>query len=89
MAEKIKNGITELVFVLDKSGSMSGMEADTIGGFNSMIEKQKDGKGKVLVSTVMFSNHSEVVHDRVNLEEIKPLTEEDYVTNGMTALPGN
>jgi len=86
MAEKVKNGITELVFILDKSGSMSGMEADTIGGFNSMIEKQRDGEGKVLVSTVMFSNHSEVGHDRASLEEIKPLTEEDYVTNGMTAL---
>ena len=86
MAEKVKNGITELVFILDKSGSMSGMEKDTIGGFNSMIEKQKGEDGKVLVSTVMFSNYSHVIHDRVSLEEIKPLTEKDYVTEGMTAL---
>ena len=86
MAEKIKNGITELVFILDKSGSMSGMEKDTIGGFNSMIEKQKGDNTRVLVSTVMFSNCSHVIHDRVSLEEIKPLTEKDYVAGGMTAL---
>ena len=86
MTEKVKNGITELVFILDKSGSMSGMESDTIGGFNSMVEKQKGDDGRVLVSTVMFSNRSEVIHDRVDLEEIKPLTEKDYVTGGMTAL---
>ena len=86
MAKKIKNGITEIVFILDKSGSMAGMEGDTIGGFNSMIEKQKEEKGKVLVSTVMFSNRSEVVHDRVSLKEISPLTTKEYVTGGMTAL---
>ena len=86
MAEKIKNGITELVFILDKSGSMTGMEKDTIGGFNSMIEKQREEKGMVIVSTVMFSNSSSVVHDRVSLDEIKPLTMKDYVTEGMTAL---
>ena len=86
MAEKIKNGITELVFILDKSGSMSGMEKDTIGGFNSMIEKQRKENGELLVSTVMFSNYSEVVHDRVRLEQIKPLTEDDYITGGCTAL---
>ena len=86
MAEKIKNGITELVFILDKSGSMSGMEKDTIGGFNSMIEKQKGQEGTVLVSTVLFSNRSEVLHDRVDLEKIAPLTEKDYQVDGMTAL---
>lgn len=86
MTEKIKNGVTELVFILDKSGSMAGMENDTIGGFNSMIEKQKGEDGQVLVSTVMFSNASEVIHDRVSLDEIKPLTRNDYVTGGMTAL---
>ena len=86
MTEKIKNGVTELVFILDKSGSMAGMEEDTIGGFNSMIEKQKSEDGQVLVSTVMFSSTSKVVHDRVSLEEIKPLTRKDYVTGGMTAL---
>ena len=76
MKEKFKNGITELVFILDESGSMGGMEKDTIGGFNSMIEKQRGEEGKVFVSTVMFSNDSHVVHDRVSLEEIKPLTPE-------------
>lgn len=78
--------ITELVFILDKSGSMSGMEQDTIGGFNSMIEKQKKIDGKVYVSTVLFSNVSKVLHDRVPLEEIQPLTEEDYRVYGSTAL---
>ena len=63
-------GITELVFILDKSGSMAGMEKDTIGGFNAMIEKQKMQDGKVYVSTVLFSNFSEVLHDRKSLEEI-------------------
>lgn len=86
MSEKVKNGITELVFILDKSGSMSGMEKDTIGGFNSMIEKQRKERGELFVSTVMFSNYSEVIHDRVKLEKIKPLTEDDYVTEGGTAL---
>ena len=68
----MEKGTTELVFILDKSGSMSGMEQDTIGGFNSMIEKQKQLDGKVYVSTVLFSNDSEVLHDRQSLDEIKP-----------------
>ena len=80
------NGITELVFILDKSGSMAGMEKDTIGGFNAMIEKQKAVNGKVYVSTVLFSNYSEVLHDRKTLEEIAPLTEKDYQVGGCTAL---
>ena len=80
------NGITELVFILDKSGSMAGMEKDTIGGFNAMIEKQKEVDGKVYVSTVLFSNNSKVLHDRKSLEEITPLTEEDYRVGGCTAL---
>lgn len=79
-------GITELVFILDKSGSMAGMEKDTVGGFNAMIEKQKALDGKVYVSTVLFSNFSEVLHDRKNLEEIAPLTENDYRVGGCTAL---
>ena len=79
-------GITELVFILDKSGSMSGMEKDTIGGFNAMIEKQKALDGKVYVSTVLFSNSSQVLHDRKSLEEISPLTEKDYQVGGCTAL---
>lgn len=82
----MKNGITELVFILDKSGSMSGMESDTIGGFNAMIEKQKKVEGKVLVSTILFSNFSEVLHDRKNLEDIEPLTDKDYQVGGCTAL---
>ena len=70
-----KNGITELVFILDRSGSMSGLEGDTIGGFNSLVEKQKKEEGPCLVSTVLFDNVSEVLHDRVSLEEIKPMTD--------------
>lgn len=82
----MEKGTTELVFILDKSGSMSGMEQDTIGGFNSMIEKQKQLDGKVYVSTVLFSNDSEVLHDRQSLDDIKPLTTSDYVVGGCTAL---
>ncbi len=86
MAEKIKNNITELVFILDRSGSMSGFEDDTIGGFNSMIEKQKAQDGKVYVSTVLCDNESEVVHDRVDISHIKPMTRDDYSVRGCTAL---
>lgn len=82
----MKNGITELVFILDKSGSMAGMEKDTIGGFNSMIEKQKGVDGIAYVSTVLFSNVSTVLHDRVNVKEIEPLTEREYFVGGGTAL---
>ena len=81
-----KNGITELVFILDRSGSMRGLEKDTIGGFNSMIEKQKKQAGECYVSTVLFDNESEVVHDRVKLSEIEPMTEDDYYVRGCTAL---
>ena len=83
---KKKNNITELVFIIDRSGSMAGFESDTIGGFNSMIEKQKDGDGEVLVSTVLFDNVSEVIHDRVPIGEVKPMTREDYSARGCTAL---
>ena len=82
----MKNNITELVFILDKSGSMCGMEEDTIGGFNSMIEKQKKLDGKVYVSTVLFSNNSQVLHDRVDIEKIEPMTEMQYNVGGSTAL---
>ncbi|MGN0542182.1 MAG: hypothetical protein ACI4JG_01890 [Acutalibacteraceae bacterium] len=82
----MKNNITELVFILDRSGSMSGLESDTIGGFNSMIEKQKKQDGECYVSTVLFDNVSEVLHDRVRLSEIKPMTENDYTVRGCTAL---
>lgn len=76
----------ELVFILDESGSMRGLEKDTIGGFNSTIDKQKKEDGDCLVSTVCFSNSQRVVHDRVNLRDVKELTEKDYVPCGSTAL---
>ena len=84
--EKKLNNITELVFILDRSGSMSGLEADTIGGFNAMIEKQRKEEGECLVSTVLFDNYSEVLHDRVKLSEIKPMTDKEYTVRGCTAL---
>ncbi|MBQ2231261.1 MAG: VWA domain-containing protein [Oscillospiraceae bacterium] len=82
----MKNDLTELVFILDKSGSMSGLEGDTVGGFNSMIERQKKEAGCALVTTVLFSNESETVHDRVNIQKIEKLTERDYRVGGCTAL---
>ena len=82
----MKNNITELVFILDRSGSMSGLESDTIGGFNAMIEKQKKEDGICYVSTVLFDNISEVLHDRVNLSKIKKMTDKDYTVRGCTAL---
>lgn len=82
----MKKGLTEMVFILDKSGSMCGYEEDTIGGFNSMIEAQKRVDGEALVSTVLFSNFSRVIHDRKNLKDVQPLTEEDYFVGGSTAL---
>lgn len=85
-AETTVNNVTELVFILDRSGSMSPLRDDTIGGFNTMIEQQKGKDGKVLVSTVMFSETSSVVHDRVDIENIKPLTRDDYSPMGCMAL---
>ena len=82
----MKKNLTEMVFILDKSGSMSGLEADTIGGFNSMIEKQKKEDGEALVSTVLFSDESVVLHDRVDLRKIEEMTEKDYYVRGSTAL---
>lgn len=82
----MKNNITELVFILDRSGSMEGFERDTVGGFNATIQKQKQGEGKVYVSTVLFDNVSEVIHDRVDINEIKPMTERDFEVGGCTAL---
>ena len=78
--------MTELVFILDCSGSMSGLEADTIGGFNSMLAQQKKEAGEALVSTVLFANDSTVIHDRLPLSEVPPLTEKEYFTCGCTAL---
>ena len=82
----MKKNLTEIVFILDRSGSMSGLEADTIGGFNSMIEKQRKVDGEALVSTVLFDNMSEVIHDRVDIRDIKPMTDRDYTARGCTAL---
>ena len=82
----MKNNITELVFILDRSGSMSGLESDTIGGFNSLIEKQKKQDGECFVSTILFDNNSEVLHDRVRLADVKPMTDRDYTVGGSTAL---
>jgi len=82
----MRKNLTELVFILDKSGSMSGLESDTIGGFNAMIEKQKKEDGEAYVSTVLFNNRSTVVHDRVSLDKIEPMTENDYCVGGGTAL---
>ncbi len=82
----MKNNVTELVFILDRSGSMSGLESDTIGGFNSMIEKQKKQEGICYVSTVLFDDVSEVLHDRVKLDNVPKMTENDYTVRGCTAL---
>lgn len=81
---KIK--FTEIVFILDRSGSMAGLETDTIGGFNSLIQKQKKEEGKALVSTVLFDDKTEVLHDRKELDKIEPLTDKDYYVRGCTAL---
>ena len=82
----MKKDLTELVFILDKSGSMSGLEKDTIGGYNSLLKKQKKIKGECRITTVLFDNNYELLHDRIDLEAIKPLTEKDYEVGGSTAL---
>ncbi len=82
----MKNNITELVFILDRSGSMSELESDTIGGFNAMIEKQKGQNGVAYVSTVLFNHESKVIHDRVKLETVQPMTRDTYMVGGCTAL---
>ena len=82
----MKQGLTEIVFILDRSGSMSGLEKDTIGGFNSTIEKQKQEAGEAYVSTVLFDTEMEVLHDRVPLARIEPLTDKEYYARGGTAL---
>lgn len=80
------NGTTELVFILDRSGSMYGLESDTIGGFNAVLEKQKKAEGKVLLSTVLFNQETAILHDRRDIREIPALTAEDYSVSGCTAL---
>ena len=86
MAEAKTNGQTELVFILDRSGSMSGLESDTIGGFNGMIAQHKGDGGDVLVSTVLFDHENEVIHDRMRIAEVPTLTDKEYYTRGCTAL---
>ncbi len=82
----MKKGLTEIVFILDRSGSMSGLEKDTIGGFNAMMDKQRRAPGEALVSTVLFDNTSDVVHDRDPVSSIPVLTEDVYYVRGSTAL---
>lgn len=82
----MKKNLTELVFILDRSGSMQGLEADTIGGFNSMLKKQKKEPGEALVSTVLFDDRVEVLHDRVRADRVKPITDREYYVRGCTAL---
>ena len=82
----MKKNLTEIVFILDRSGSMAGLEDDTIGGFNSMIRKQKMEAGEAYISTILFDNVSEVIHDRVDIQKIQPMTRKDYYVRGCTAL---
>lgn len=82
----MKKNLTELVFILDRSGSMAGLEADTIGGFNAMIEKQRGEPGEAIISTVLFDNETEVIHDRIPLDRVPALTEKEYYVRGCTAL---
>ena len=84
--DETRKGRTEVVFIMDRSGSMSGLEADTIGGFNGMLETQKKEEGEALVSTVLFSDSSQVIHDRAEIREISKLTDRDYRVGGCTAL---
>ena len=82
----MRDNLTEIIFILDRSGSMRGLEADTIGGFNSLIAKQQKEEGEAFISTVLFDDKSDVIHDRVPVGEVKELTEEDYYVRGCTAL---
>lgn len=82
----MKKNLVELVFILDRSGSMAGLEADTIGGFNAMIEKQRKEPGEAVISTVLFDNETEVIYDRISLDRVPALTEKEYYVRGCTAL---
>ena len=82
----MRDDLTEIVFILDSSGSMFGLESDTIGGFNSVINQQKNVVGKAFVTTVFFNHKSQIIHDRVDIQQIKPLTAQDYTAQGSTAL---
>ena len=82
----MKKNVTELVFIIDRSGSMHGLESDTLGGFNSMLEKQKHSEGEAYVSTILFNDYSKVIHDRSNIKNVEPLTANQYQVGGCTAL---
>lgn len=82
----MKKNLTELVFILDKSGSMSGLENDTIGGFNSMLEQQRKVEGECLITTVLFNSRYELLHDRIDIRALRPISDEDYFVGGSTAL---
>ena len=82
----MRKNLTEMVFILDRSGSMAGLEGDTIGGFNGMIERQRAMEGEALVSTVLFSSDSAVIHDRVDIRRVEPMTRRQYCVGGCTAL---
>ena len=82
----MKNNITELVFILDRSGSMSGLEDDTIGGYNSLLKKQLEEEGEAVITTVLFDDKYELLHDRINLKAVEPITSKEYYVRGCTAL---
>ena len=82
----MRKGLTEVIFILDRSGSMSGLEADTIGGFNSMIAKQKKEEGEAYISTVLFDDQTEVLYDRVPVNKVEPMNDRQYYVRGCTAL---
>jgi uncharacterized protein YegL len=84
--KRMKKNVTEVVFILDKSGSMAGLETDTIGGYNSMLNKQRKAEGEAFVTTVLFNHQYELLHDRINVRGISPITERDYEVGGTTAL---
>jgi uncharacterized protein YegL len=86
MKKEMANNVTELVFILDRSGSMSGLESDTIGGFNSMLQKQKKEDGAALITTVLFDDQYEVLHDRVNMKQVQTISDNEYFVRGTTAL---
>lgn len=82
----MNNNLTEIVFILDRSGSMAGLEDDTIGGFNAMVEKQKKEQGEALLSSVLFSDGNQVIYDRVDIQKVEPMTDQQYRVGGCTAL---
>jgi uncharacterized protein YegL len=86
MKKEMANNVTELVFILDRSGSMSGLESDTIGGFNSMLQKQKKEAGAALITTVLFDDQYEILHDRVNMKQVQTISDNEYFVRGTTAL---